>query len=147
MILVFGQDELVARWMAEKIGIQFVPPFVAIGATKDGQSLCAGALFNNWNGANMDISLAADVLSRGAIRDVYDYAFNQAGAVRLTALTKRSNKAMREMLPRLGFRLEGVSLRYFGHRKAHDAFRYVLFKEDASKWMTNGQLPAKADSA
>lgn len=139
MNLVYGQDEIVAEWMGEKIGVKFVPPFVAIGAVKDG-ALCAGALFNNWNGANMDISLAADTLSRSAIRSVYEYAFNQARATRITALTKRSNKKMREMLPRLGFRLEGVSLRYFGPRRSHDAFRYFLFRDDATRWMkTYGQ--------
>lgn len=135
MILVFGHDELVARWMSEKIGITFCPPFVAIGATQDGESLCAGALFNNWNGVNADISLAADTLSRGAIRDVYGYAFGQLGAFRLTALTRRSNKKMRGILPRLGFRDEGVSARYFGPRRGDDAFRFVLFREDAQKWM------------
>lgn len=135
MILVFGQDELVAQWMSEKIGIQFVPPFVAIGATVDNRTLCAGALFNNWNGFNMDISLAADALSRAAIRDVYEYAFNQVKVVRLTALTRRSNRTMREMLPRFGFREEGVSARYFGPKRQDDAFRFVLMRDDAQKWM------------
>lgn len=121
--------------MSEKIGIAFVPPFVTIGATQDGQTLCAGVLFNNCNGFNLDISLAADVLSRGAIRGVYDYAFNQSGALRLTALTRRSNKKMRAILPRLGFRPEGVSARYFGPRRSDDAFRFALFRHDAEKWM------------
>lgn len=134
-MLVFGQDELVARWMSEKSGVMFSPPYVAIGATQDQATLCAGVLFNNWNGVNLDISLAADVLSRGAIRGVFEYVFNQAGALRLTAITKRSNKTMREMLPRFGFRSEGVSARYFGSRRADDGFRFVLFREDARKWM------------
>jgi hypothetical protein len=121
--------------MSEKIGIVFIPPFVAIGATMDGQTLCAGALFNNWNGFNMDISLAADVLARGAIRGVYEYAFNHAGALRLTAITRRSNKRMRDILPRLGFKHEGVSFRYFGARRGDDAFRFALFRDDAQKWM------------
>jgi hypothetical protein len=135
LILVFGQDDLVAHWMSGKIGIVFVPPFVTIGATQDGQSLCAGVLFNNWNGFNMDISLAADVLSRGAIRGVYDYAFNQTGALRLTAITRRSNRRMRDILPRLGFKHEGVSFRHFGARRSDDAFRFALFRQDAEKWI------------
>lgn len=135
MILVFGHDELVARWMTERIGLVFAPPFVAIGATVDGQELCAGVLFNNWNGFNADISLAADQLSRDAIGGVYEYAFNQLGALRLTALTRRSHKTMRDMLPRFGFRQEGVAARYFGPRRGDDAFKFVLFRQDAQKWM------------
>lgn len=134
--LIFGHDAEVAAWVSEKVGYLISPPFVAIGATKDGQSLCGGAVFNNWNGANIEITLASDsALTRGTIRGVYDYVFNQSKATRVTAHTRRSNKAMRELFPRLGFTFESVAKRFYGPRKADDAFVYALFPDNARKWL------------
>ena len=138
MHLVFGRDELVCQWVCERIGMQIAPPYTAIGGTRDRQSLCAGTVFNCWNGANIDITLATDGgLSRGAIRGIYHYMFVQLGALRATAHTRRSNKKMRELLPRLGFTKEpeGVLRNFYGPHKADDAFVFALFPENARKWL------------
>ncbi len=112
-----------------------VPPYVAIGGVDNGE-LVIGAVFNNWNKANLDISLyGPGAITRGAIRAIYHYVFKQSKATRLSAITRRSNKLMRQKLHKLGFREEGVSKRYFGPRRADDAFRYVLFPQDAERWM------------
>ena len=133
--LVFGQDELVANWVSAKTRALIAPPYVAIGATRDGKTLCTGAVFNCWNGHNIDISLASENgITRGAIRAIYSYAFDQIRAGRVSAKTRRSNKTMRNMLPRFGFRFEGVSQRYFGPTKADDAFLFVLLPENARKF-------------
>jgi hypothetical protein len=130
--LIFGEDDRVAEWVGEKLGLKMFPPYVAIGGTIDGP-LCIGVVFNNWNGFNFDISLyGPNALTRGAIRSVYHYAFIQAGAERLTAITKRSNENMQELLPRFGFTFEGESPKYFGEE---DAMRFCLLKETAEKWM------------
>ncbi len=134
--LVFNQHDTVACWVSEKIGTLISPPYVAIGATKDGHSLCGGAVFNDWNGHNIEITLASDgCLTRGTIRAVYHYLFNQSKAGRVSAHTRRSNKAMREMFPRFGFEFEGVARRYYGPAKADDAFLFVLFPENARKFL------------
>ena len=134
--LVFNQHDTVARWVSEKIGALISPPYVAIGATKDGKTLCGGVVFNDWNGHNIEITLASDgCLTRGTIRAVYHYLFNQSKAGRVSAHTRRSNKAMREMFPRLGFEFEGVARRYYGPAKADDAFMFVLFPENARKFL------------
>jgi hypothetical protein len=134
--LVLGCDEMVGAWVGEKIGTKIMPPYVAIGATSDGVDLCAGAVFNDYTGSNLEITLAADHgLTRGNIRAAMHYAFVQIGVVRLSAKTKRSNKIVQRMLPRMGFKFEGVSARYFGPNKSDDAMRFVLFSEDARKWL------------
>jgi hypothetical protein len=134
--LVFGEDELVANWVGVNLDLKFIPPYTAIGGTADGKSLSIGAVFNQWNGANLEITLyGPGAMRRGCIRGVFHYAFKQAGALRLTAKTRRSNEAMRAMLPKFGFEFEGVSKRYFGPLKKDDAFRFVLFPEAAEKWM------------
>lgn len=133
MRLIFGEDERIAKWVGERIGIAMCPPYVAIGGTRYGTDIDIGVVFNNWNGANMDISLASKyALTRGAIRSVYRYAFVQAGAKRLTAITKPSNDLMLKQLPRFGFIFEGPSARYFGDE---DGLRFALFPENAKKWM------------
>jgi RimJ/RimL family protein N-acetyltransferase len=133
--LVFGRDAEVAEWVAQRVGYKIWPPYVAIGATKDGQTYCSGVVFNNWNGANIEITLASDNgLSRGAIRGIYYYLFSEVAAVRVTAHTRRSNKRMRKILPRLGFQYEGLAKRFYGLNKADDAFVFVLFPENASKY-------------
>ena len=136
MNLIFGEDDRVAAWVGEHLGIIMAEPYTAIGGTADNETLSIGVVFNNWNGFNFDISLyGPGALTRGAISSVYDYAFRQAGAVRLTAYTRRSNENMQMLLPRFGFKPEGESERYFGDE---DALRFCLLRETAEKWMKNG---------
>lgn len=134
--LVFERHDQVADWVAGKVGSLIAKPYVAIGATKDGKTLCAGAVFNNWNGHNIEITLASDGgITRGTIRGIYHYLFVQSKAGRVTARTQRSNKVMRSMLPRFGFREEAVEHRYYGPNKRHDAFVFALFPENARKFL------------
>lgn len=136
MRLVFGEDQHVADWVSERLGVHIAPPFTAIGATKDGRSLCAGAVFNRWNKFDIEIHLAGPgCMTRGNLRGVFHYVFVQIGAIRATAVTKRSNAPMRRLLPRLGFQFEGVSKQYFGPSRANDGMRFVLFPEQAIRWM------------
>lgn len=135
MQLVFGRDEEVCKWVCEKVDCTISPPFVAIGAKKDGK-LIGGAVFNEYNGANIHITLASDgALARGTIAGIYDYCFNQSKVGRVTAMTKRSNKQMRDLLPRLGFKFEAVLSRYYGPKRGDDAFTYALFPENAKDYL------------
>jgi RimJ/RimL family protein N-acetyltransferase len=136
LIPVFGKDQLVAEFVSAGIGDHFSPPYVCIGFSKDAKTLCGGAIFNNWNGANIEISIyGPGALTRGAIRVACRYAFGQSNATRMTAKTRRSNKRMQALLPRLGFTFEGVQKRFFGPDRADDALLYALFPQDAEKWM------------
>ena len=137
--LVFDQHDRVASWVESKIVARIAKPYVAIGATKDGQTLCGGAVFNNWNGHNIEITLASDgCLTRGTIRGIYHYLFVQSKAGRVTAHTRRSNETMRDMLPRFGFVPEfggQPAKRFYGPKKSDDAFVFVLFPENARKFL------------
>lgn len=133
---MFGCDEHVAKYVSDNLGLPISPPYTAIGATQDGASLCAGAVFNDFNGSNVEITLyGPGCLKRGPISGIYHYMFEQLGVNRATAKTRRSNKTMQRLLPRLGFKFEGISARYFGPSKADDAIRFVLFPDEARKWI------------
>lgn len=134
--LVFGEDNAVAAYVGEKIGSGFSPPLATIGMTRDGQTLCGGAVFHNYTGANIDMGLALDVpLNRGLMRALHNYVFEQLKALRCTAITKRSKKKNHKMLKRFGFQFEGVSPRYFGPKKSDDGFRFVFFSDTGSKFL------------
>lgn len=136
MNLVFSRDDEVAAWVAERVGSIIAKPYVGIGATRDGATFCTGVVFNNWNGHNIEITLASDGgLTRGVIRGIYHYLFVQSKAGRVTAHTRRSNKIMRRMLPRFGFIEESVAKRFYGPNKRDDAFVFALFSENARKYL------------
>lgn len=130
--LAFGCDDAVAEWVSQRIKSKVHKPYVAVGVVRDGK-LCGGVVLNGWLGpdANVDITIASERgFSRGAIREIYDLAFGQLKASRITAHTKRSNKAMQRLLPRLGFKFEGMARRYFGAKRADDALIFALFPEN-----------------
>lgn len=143
MIVVYGEDAFVAEWAGGHLGKPFDPPFTAIGFSKDGATLSGAAVFNGWNGSNIDVTIyGPGCLSRESIRAVYEYVFGQIGAQRLTARTKRSNKRMQRLLPRLGFVHECVARRWYGPERANDAIVAALFREAALRWLQ--RLPKEA---
>lgn len=135
MQLIFGHDAEVGAWAAQKIGIPLSPPFVAIGVA-DEKELRGAAIYNNWNGWQIEMSIyGPGCLTRGIIRSLLlAYPFDDIGAGRVTARTKRSNKAMQKLFPRLGFEMEGVLKRFYGPTKADDAFIYRLDRQAAERW-------------
>ena len=136
MRLVLGYDDVVAGWVGENLGGVFHPPYTTIGGTKDGETLCIGVVFSCYNGSNVDLTIyGPNGFTRGFISSVFHYAFIQLGANRITAVTRRSNKHVLRLLPKLKFKFEGISARYFGPNKPDDAIRFVLFREDARKWI------------
>ena len=135
MRLVFNDPERVAAWVSDRLGTIIQPPYVAIGMTDDDRLYCGGAVFNNWNGANIEITVAMDRRpTRGVIRALQHYVFEQSKATRVTAHTRRANKKVRRLLPRLGFKFETTRERFFGPTRADDAFAFVLFPENARKF-------------
>ncbi|MFA6984629.1 MAG: GNAT family protein [Arenimonas sp.] len=136
MQLVFGQDELVADWVGVNLGTEILPPYTAIGGTIDGRSLVLGAVFSQWNGSNLEITLyGPGALKRGPLRAFYHYAFIQLNATRVSANVKRANKRMLKAMTRLGFEFEGTSKRFYGPTKQDDALRFAMFPDTAKDWM------------
>ncbi len=138
--LVYGDDFRVCAYIEHRLRQVFSPPYTTIGATADeAKTICGGALFNHWNGSNIEITLAVapGVLNRRTIGAVYKYMFEHIGARRATAITRRSNILMRDLLPRLGFNAEpeGVLKQFYGPHKADDGFVFVLFPEQARKFL------------
>lgn len=136
MTLVAGHDAEVARWAGEQLGVHFVQPFTALGVVTD-KGLVGASVFNDYyRGGNVEWTyVGSGSLRPGMLRELASYCFVQLGASRVTAKTRRSNAVVRKLLPRAGFSFEMTQKRYFGPSKGDDALVYVLFKEDAGKWL------------
>src|SRR5262245_26655894 len=85
---VYGQDEIVARFVAMMIphvGYRGFGNCRAIGVIDDGGKLIAGLVYSNWNtmAGTIEISGAAlpgaHWLTRETIRRMFEYPFEQCG--------------------------------------------------------------------
>lgn len=145
MRVLLGHDDAVAEWAGKRLGLRFSRPYVAIGFLDADGTLSGAAVFNGWNGSNIDVTVYGPrCMTRQTIAVVYGYVFRQLKANRLTARTARANKAMQRLLPRIGFKWEGIAPRYYGAGRKHDAIVYSLMPENAEKWMKSGIAPRKA---
>lgn len=112
--LVFGQDYKVLAYLESRLETKLHPPFTTIGIEKDGE-IVGGWLFNDYNGHNVEISVALDTqLTRGMILAIKDYLFNQMKVRVVTGRCRDSNLASHQLMTRLGFHFEGRIPFYFG---------------------------------
>jgi RimJ/RimL family protein N-acetyltransferase len=133
--LIFGQDEPIADFVGRTLGITVHPPYSAIGFARNNE-LIGGAVFNEFNGWNIEVTLVCPMFSRGTIRALVKYAFIQAGCGRMTAKTRRSNKRTCQILPKIGFKFEGIQARFFGPQTADDAILFRLDRDVAlTRWL------------
>lgn len=131
--LIFDLDGQVAEYVGDRLGLVFHPPFVAIGFARDGK-VQGGAIFNDYNGSNIEVSFYAPRFQRGIGRALLHYAFIQAGCNRLSAHTRPTNDQAIKLFHKLGFVLEALRPRYF--RDGGDALLFRLDREIALKrWL------------
>lgn len=138
MRIIYDEADRVRKFVQENLKVVISPPYTAIGFSRNGSGYCGGVVFNHFNLSNVDITLyAPGCFSRETIRAVYAYAFKQVKVLRVTAMTRRSNHVMRQLLPRLGFSQEpeGMLPKYFGPSRSDDAFVFGLYAEQAEKWL------------
>lgn len=129
-----AEGQFVAGWFGRIAGTTPIAPYAAMGWADD-RGLRSAALFNDYNGANIELHLVG-IVRRQIVRDILRYAFLQQKVQRITAKPYRSSFALRRSLERHGFKPEGVMQRYYGPTPAADAFVFRLDRDSAEKWMT-----------
>lgn len=134
---IFGHDEPVALWAGAQLGVTFQQPYRAMGVLDRAGQLCGATIFNDhYLGGNIEFThVGPRTLTREVQKAIISFAFVNCGAARLTARTARRNAVVRRLLPKAGFAFEGVQKRYYGPEKGDDAIVYVLFRENAGKWL------------
>ncbi len=111
--------------------------------------LIAGIVFSIYSKYNVYLTIYSEDkrwCSRRVINFVYEYCFNVLGRKKITCIADKSNKKIRKLLTRLGFRLEGV-VRY-GRLNGKPAFLFGLCFDDKEryKFLKNGdKLWAEAE--
>lgn len=136
-MLVTGHDAAVAAWAGQQLGVQFVQPLTAIGVVDKEGAIIGASVFNDYyRGGNLEWTcVGAGSLRAAMLREIARYCFIELEASRVTAKTRRSNKLVRRLLPKAGFSFEMTQKRYFGPTRDDDALVFVLFKENATKWL------------
>ena len=139
MRLLFGQDKYVAECVGYGLGTVFSGPYVALGFLDDTGTVRGGAIFNNYNGSNIEVTVyAPKMAARGLIRAVLHYAFVQLKCNRLSARTRKNNKLAQKSLLRMGFVSEAKLPLYYGPNKNDAAILYRMDRETALKRWLNG---------
>lgn len=101
----------VARFISERLGIALCPPYSTIGIEQDGR-IVAGALFNQFEGADVAVSIAGEGWTREFMRQVGRYVYDTLGCERMTITTEFPQVA--GYAERLGGQREGLLRSHFG---------------------------------
>ena len=137
---VFGQDELVKRFVEHIIGRgeTFDADAVAIGLAED-NDLLGGAVYSEFRQMQHgnDIRVHAGFrdpswASRRVLATFFAYPFEQCGCTRITTVTCKNNKKARAFDERLGFQYVGKLSRGWDGKR--DAVVYEMLKENC-KWL------------
>lgn len=132
--LVYGFDEHVANWVAERVPQvqRGFGPCKAIGVSKDGV-LIAGFVYLHWSpeAGTIEMGLAADSpkwATRRVIHFLLTYPFVDCDCQRITLVTSAQNDRANRLAEGLGFKREAVLERAFG--PSEDAVIMRLFREE-----------------
>lgn len=137
-MILLGHSEAVAEWVARISGKPFHPPYEAIGVVNAQGTLTGGFVFTGFNGNGVELSLAGrGVTGRGAWRAVLAYVFDQLGCQRLQMHTRKSNKAVRTALPKLGIKFEGTARNFYGREHG---LTYSLTTDDLAAFKARWRL-------
>lgn len=149
----------VGAYLMEKIpGLRLeAGGFVAFMIVDDNRDFVGGVAYSNfraYDGQPLDVEISCAAEHPAAFRPtvcraVFEYAFEQVGVVRVTAITAKGNKKARDFLQSLGFQLEGnARLGYDGRRDAliygllRSECRFLALDEEANDGEEQPEAPA-----
>lgn len=134
MNLVFGQDAAVGEWVERRIPHMHhsFQNFTAIGVALNGAPV-AGVVFSDYSEeyGTMQLSMAADTprwASRGVVRALLHYPFEQLEINKLWTSTPQSNERAIKFNLGVGFTREAILRHQYG-RKNHAVICSMLANE------------------
>lgn len=136
-------DERIARFVAERVGSDDFTAHGTIGvfevSTAGWARIIAGIVYDNFNGANVCMHVAArpgtNWMSRRLLRLAFGYPFEQLGCRRVTGLVPETNARSRRLCEQLGFEVE---TRIRAGAPDGDVLVYSMFRQNC-RWV----LPAR----
>ena len=137
MTPIFGHDDAIAELVGTLLGQPIHPPYTAIGFADHRGNICGGAVFNCYNGSNIELTAYIPRVSRDAIKVIVAYVFCQLECNRLTCTTRNDNVRAKKAMEKIGFKYEAVLKDWFGTGKRNAGILYRLDKNTAlERWMT-----------
>lgn len=138
--VVYGADREVGEWAAERIpGGYLGPDAKALGVVKNG-NLIAGVIYDNFNGVNVEMSIATEPGSfwadRSTLHSVFHYPFVTMGCEAVTISVAMSNVKSLNLVTKLGFEPEAII--GFAARDGSSLLILKMFK-DKCRWIDYGQ--------
>lgn len=135
-MLVYGEDEKVARWVGERLArdAEAFVPCKAIGISKNGK-LIAGVVYNNYVGHLIEMTIASidkRWCSGHNLRALFSYPFIQLNLKRVQALCSANDEGVQMFLKRLGFIHEGTHA--CAYHDGSDALSFGMLKNQC-KWL------------
>lgn len=110
--ILVGHDDLVGPWVSYRYGGKWHSGQGATIGLEDARfGLIAGVVYTDFNGANVNMHLAAhgsSWLTREFLWICFDYPFNQLGCRRVTGIVPASNERAMKFDKHLGFELEAT---------------------------------------
>lgn len=104
-------DERVARFVSERLGTAFCPPYTCLGIERDGE-ITAGVLFHCFEGPAVHITVAGTGWTPQFVTAVGDYVFGQLGCLRMTITTEQESVV--KLACKAGGQVEGCLRDQFG---------------------------------
>lgn len=142
-----AQHDQIALWIMGKVGRRAVRPYRCIAALSDDGTLMGAALFNGYNGANVDLTVyGPGAGTRQALHAIFHYAFVTLKCTRVTARTRRRKSSQvgntplngqAGILARMGFVFEHCAREYYGTGKGGDAMVYRMMRAECP-WLGDG---------
>lgn len=134
--MIYGADEMVARWVAaqtHQADFGTAPAAIACG---DGQQILCGVVYHSFRKFDIFMSIAATNArwaTRSVIGKFLEYPYVQLGCLRTTVVVAKSNKRSRKLVEGVGWRQEG-SLRQ-GFDGTENAIVYGMLRSEAQRWL------------
>lgn len=128
--IITGQDDRVAEFVAERIGMRGKFGSCATIGLEQNDSLIAGVVYSDYNGSNVSMHVGAigkRWMTREYLWFCFYYPFEQMKVKRITGVVDEGNQQARQFDEHLGFKLE-TRLKDAG--RSGDLLIYRMLKED-----------------
>lgn len=134
--LLLNLDGPVSQALFAKFGWPQFKYERAVGVMDPEKGLVGVALYQNWNGFNIEFSYyGVGTLTSGLIRGLAHYAITEFDCSRGTVLISKKRRRYLKTVLRLGFKYEGTQRCHYGlaDNMRNTAVRLVIFRDQLEK--------------
>ena len=129
MMMLRGEPEIVSAFVSGQTGDIYSDVMRALGILSAEGRIIGGVLLTNYTGHGVEMTLAGKgCISRTAWQAIGDMAFGELGCQRISVTTRKSNKRVCKLAPRLKFKFEGIARKFYGKE---DGVMFSLLRDEA----------------